>query len=891
MLEKNGTSVAVPGVTVFKQVEYLLKEKSLLSHSFNQVNIEREILAETLSEHSSSFKEERKLANYLNERNDIEELLKDTKPVEKIQILMDLVREQHQEIAMRRMEDSKLLSFLEEGESFISTEILMKKYQDLIKENGFLNNQLSKLHQQIDEWLLFHALPKKSENILSYVEKLKLLEEVTDNQRNELSKSIQSVVILKEICPSEVIPSVSKDFFVYIVRCYKESVENNNELEKQVHLLEEEIKIIDDLTRTSLSNNNEEQSVVENIRKLVDSLSILHHTVECYKTEVLKLEREYKQQQVTEIPEDIKHLKSIWNIYFELNSRYNTLSSDCRMAKKILNSASYCETAFEYDNVPLSKNVEKMVHYMENFREELERINTVFINNAESLIKIDVKTVNEITQPSLLSTKTLYEDVNYLAENKIESTKERKERKENIRNSCNDSSKSEDMTILTKVQHLVNNFVKVKMQMNQEEQYLKTLQGYSYLDKERPADIKSLVKQYGELVEKLYTLQKEKNEIQTLLKDVLSDRGIIYYEDDINNNYTKGNESITGESQILLKELRDLKNFQQNYVKERDMIKETLHLSGITIRDFDDVNECIELLVKERNTMKEGLHQKEIEVRKIEDLLSPRNEQKSTLLDINSLNKNKIPSVFNDLNVIMTDYDSCKVMIFKYKEKQEQFDRFMAHCESKDFFEHGIVIKDDFNENPQIEKLKTILSKYSNVYSNHQKLLKEQSSILECLSLTDNIETNYHNRIVNSITEMQARHNKMENELSSLQSAMQSGIKQELYTNEECISAVEQLNIKILELENCFNEVEELLKNNSTESLAEPENLTPMAVVNKIKELKNLERTNEELSATVETLQGKMQEFQGIFLYSEIHLFGACLLVRYLFSGSDKIIS
>ena len=210
----------------------------------------------------------------------------------------------------------------------------------------------------------------------------------------------------------------------------------------------------------------------------------------------------------------------------------------------------------------------------------------------------------------------------------------------------------------------------------------------------------------------------------------------------------------------------------------------------------------------------------------------------------------------------MADFASCKEKISKYEENQEQFARLMSHCESNDFSDDDKVTNTDYNKNLHTEKLKAILSKHREVDYERQKLLKERGSVLECFGITEDLQINDGSFIVKSIKKQQVRYSKIEHELSSLQSVVQEdGSKQKLITNEEYISVVQQMKIRKLDLENCFNEVDNLLRNSKLldEKL---QYLNPMEVVDQIKELQNFGRENGELSTTIETLQRKIQTLQ-----------------------------
>ena len=88
-----------------------------MNESFDQLRIEKEILSETLSEHSSSFKEEIKVVDYLNKDTsgfeDLSVLLKNTEPLDKIKILMNIAQKQSQDLyhATRSEEATRISAF------------------------------------------------------------------------------------------------------------------------------------------------------------------------------------------------------------------------------------------------------------------------------------------------------------------------------------------------------------------------------------------------------------------------------------------------------------------------------------------------------------------------------------------------------------------------------------------------------------------------------------------------------------------------------------------------------------------------------------------------------------------------------------------------------------
>ena len=100
--------------TTFNSVELLVVEFKRLKEDLDQLKIEKEILSETLSEHSSSFKKERRITSLLDEYDsNVSDALKNKEPVEKVQILMELTQQQMAELTVLRKSLDHLFNLFE----------------------------------------------------------------------------------------------------------------------------------------------------------------------------------------------------------------------------------------------------------------------------------------------------------------------------------------------------------------------------------------------------------------------------------------------------------------------------------------------------------------------------------------------------------------------------------------------------------------------------------------------------------------------------------------------------------------------------------------------------------------------------------------------------------
>ena len=167
-------------IKVVDQVEYIVTEFKNLKENLEQLKIEKEILSETLSEHSSSFQKEKKITSLLDQYDGIDVALKNKEPVEKVQILMELCQKQTDELSeLEEFKKQMRDLFMEEDEvlnrNIINTatkqNVLYKNLQKIVTsvQDHFL--QLSLSVSSINGGIKTGDLKNALEGLTKYFEK------------------------------------------------------------------------------------------------------------------------------------------------------------------------------------------------------------------------------------------------------------------------------------------------------------------------------------------------------------------------------------------------------------------------------------------------------------------------------------------------------------------------------------------------------------------------------------------------------------------------------------------------------------------------------------------------------------------------------------------------
>ena len=177
---------------VVDQVEDMVTGFKNLKNNLEQLKIEKEILSETLSEHSSSFQKERKITSLLDQYENIDIVLKNKEPVEKVQILMDLTRKQMDELSEFKNFQNQLFDlFNMEEEEVSNTNIINTAIKQQVLYKNFHKNMISfhNLFLQLSLSINPNKGGIRAENLKTALEELtkhlKIGEQFDDNLNSE----------------------------------------------------------------------------------------------------------------------------------------------------------------------------------------------------------------------------------------------------------------------------------------------------------------------------------------------------------------------------------------------------------------------------------------------------------------------------------------------------------------------------------------------------------------------------------------------------------------------------------------------------------------------------------------------------------------------------------